>query len=99
METTKNLNVTLVTVETPFNPRSEFDWGRGDASYMAVAFAEGFEEASDVDTVIEAWAYLIHTGMAWNLQGFFGRQASSLIEREAIGRDGQVNWELIDELK
>lgn len=41
--------------------------------------AEGVQEA-DEDTQIEAWQVLIDTGMAWSLQGSFGRQAAAMIE-------------------
>ena len=50
-------------------------------SYTAVGLAEGFIEAESEEQVIEAWQYLIDTGMAWKLQGFFGRTAASLIEQ------------------
>lgn len=32
------------------------------------------------DTVLEAWQLLIDTGLVWQLQGKFGRQAQRLIE-------------------
>ena len=48
--------------------------------YKAVALAEGFEEASSEEQLLEAWQHLIDTGLAWRLQGWFGRQANSLIE-------------------
>jgi hypothetical protein len=50
-------------------------------TYMATAIAEGWEPARDEKQVIEAWQYLIDTGIAWKLQGWFGRQATDLIER------------------
>ena len=50
-------------------------------NYMAVGIAEGFEEAESEEQVIEAWQHLIDTGLAWALQGFFGRTAQSLIEQ------------------
>lgn len=49
-------------------------------SYHAVGVAEGFEEASCEEEVLEAWQYLIDTGQAWTLQGKFGRMAAALIE-------------------
>lgn len=49
------------------------------SSYQAVAIAEGIEEA-DHDTTIEAWQTLIDSGLAWNLQGWFGRTAQHLID-------------------
>ena len=48
-------------------------------SYTATMIAEGVEEADEV-TQIEAWQYLIDTGLAWKLQGCFGRQAAAMIE-------------------
>jgi len=51
--------------------------------YLATAIAEGFcegEGASEEEQIV-AWQYLIDTGRAWTLQGWFGRTASSLIEQ------------------
>lgn len=50
-------------------------------SYNAVGIAEGFIEAESEDQVVEAWQFLIDSGLAWKLQGFFGRTASQLIEQ------------------
>jgi hypothetical protein len=47
-------------------------------TYRAVALAEGFEDGSE-EEVIQAWQLLIDTGLAWKLQGWFGRTASQLI--------------------
>lgn len=49
-------------------------------SYTATGIAEGFIEADSEDQVIEAWQTLINTGLAWRLQGWFGRTAQRLIE-------------------
>jgi hypothetical protein len=48
-------------------------------TYTAVGIAEGFVEAESEEQVIEAWQYLIDTGLAWQLQGWFGRTAAHLI--------------------
>jgi len=52
-------------------------------SYLACAYAEGFcegEGASEAEQ-LEAWQYLIDTGRAWTLQGWYGRTAIDLIEQ------------------
>ena len=48
--------------------------------YTATGLAEGFIEADNEEQVIEAWQHLIDTGLAWRLQGWFGRTAQQLIE-------------------
>lgn len=47
--------------------------------YTATMIAEGVEEAS-VERQREAWQHLVDTGLAWRLQGWFGRTANDLIE-------------------
>ena len=51
--------------------------------YEAVGLAEGFIEGTE-EEVINAWQYLLDTGLCWQLQGFFGRTANSLIEQGII---------------
>ena len=50
-------------------------------NFTAVGLAEGFIDADSEEQVIEAWQHLINTGLAWQLQGWFGRTAMSLIEQ------------------
>lgn len=52
--------------------------------YTAVMIAEGVEEA-DYHRTVEAWQYLHDTGLAYRLQGWFGRTARSLIDQGIIG--------------
>lgn len=49
-------------------------------TYTATGIAEGFIEAESEDQIIEAWQTLIDTRLAWQLQGFFGRTATHLID-------------------
>ncbi len=53
-------------------------------NYLAVGIAEGFEEPKNEEQVVEAWQYLVDTGLAWQLQGRFGRIAKDLIEKGVI---------------
>jgi len=53
-------------------------------NFTAVAIAEGFWAAESQDEVIEAWQYLVDTGIVWKLQGWFGRTAQHLINEGVI---------------
>ncbi len=57
-------------------------------SYLACAYAEGFceGESASSDEQLCAWQYLVDTGRAWTLQGWFGRNAQYLIEQGVIRR-------------
>ena len=50
-------------------------------TFTATMICEGVFEAEE-DEVIQAWQHLINTGMAWQLQGWFGRTAVDLISRD-----------------
>jgi hypothetical protein len=54
--------------------------------YLASAYAEGFceGEGATEEQQLTAWQYLVDTGLAWKLQGFFGRQAEALIKNGYI---------------
>ena len=51
--------------------------------YTAVGLAEGFIEGSKEEQ-IAAWQHLHDTGLAYRLQGWFGRQATALLEAGII---------------
>lgn len=65
-------------------PAPDFGPGRAMTDYDAVGIAEGFIEADDEDHVIEAWQHLHDTGLAYRLQGCFGRQAQYLLNEGII---------------
>ena len=58
--------------------------------YKAVGIAEGFIQVETEQEVLEAWQYLVDTGMAWTLQGSFGRMAQNLIN-EGVIKDNQID--------
>jgi len=49
-------------------------------NYTAVGICEGFIESESIEQNIEAWQYLIDSGLVGHLQGWFGREAESLID-------------------
>lgn len=53
-------------------------------SFNAVGIAEGFIEAESEEQVLEAWQFLVDSGLAWKLQGWFGRTANALLEQGLI---------------
>ena len=48
-------------------------------NYKATMIAEGVQEPDYPEQYIEAWQHLIDTGLVWQLQGWFGRTAQTLI--------------------
>ncbi len=51
---------------------------------QAVSIAEGFEPAESEKQMLDAWQYLVDSGLAWRLQGWFGRTAMDMIERGLV---------------
>jgi hypothetical protein len=48
-------------------------------NFTATMIAEGVEEVETEEEYLEAWQHLIDTGLCWQLQGWFGRTATDLI--------------------
>ena len=69
-----NENTQWEQLKLPFSQETNMD------TFTAVMIAEGVEEAESEEQYIEAWQVLIDTGMAYQLQGFFRRNAEALIE-------------------
>jgi len=53
-------------------------------AYNATGIAEGWLEADSEEQYYEAWQWLHDTGLAYQLQGTFGRTAQALIEQGYI---------------
>lgn len=53
-------------------------------SFTATGIAEGWIDCESEDQYIDAWQTLVDTGLAWQLQGWFGRTAARLIEDGVI---------------
>ena len=47
--------------------------------FSAIITIEGLEDVDGEQNVIDAWQYLIDTGVVWSLQGYYGRTAQALI--------------------
>ena len=55
-------------------------------AYTATGIAEGWIQTDDEDKVIDAWQYLHDSGLAYQLQGWFGRTATDLINQGIINK-------------
>lgn len=59
------------------------EWNAFDATMVAEGnyeLAGIADEDLTTELVLSAWQHLIDTGLAWSLQGAFGRTAARLIE-------------------
>ena len=57
------------------------------STYEATGIAEGWIPAESKEQLIQAWQQLHDTGLAYKLQGWFGRTAQNLIAGGIIKTD------------
>lgn len=78
------------------NQKSDIKW----TYYNAIAVAEGFTEKEGIskEDTVEAWAYIIANKLYEGLQGWFGRTCQDLIDFGVISDEGQIDWDLVEEL-
>jgi len=67
-------------------------------NYTATMIAEGQCDLAGIDEseltkemYLEAWQHLVDTGLAWQLQGSFGRMAQQLINEGVINENTRQN--------
>jgi hypothetical protein len=48
--------------------------------------------------ILELFSDLIKSGLAWQLQGCYGRTAQGLIDKGLINGQGVINWEAWQDL-
>ena len=73
----KQKAIEKLTTESP-DSKKTFD------DFTAVGMAEGFIESDSEEDILAAWQHLVDTGLAWSLQGWFGRTANDMIEQGLI---------------
>lgn len=60
------------------------------STFDACSIIEDFFEEHTEEQKIQAIASLVKSGVAYQLQGFYGRLAETMIEHGYITRDGEV---------
>ena len=65
---------------------------KGQLTDMIMNFEE---RQSTVEEVLELFSVLIQTGMAWSLQGSYGRTARHLIDQGSLSEDGTITHEFL----
>jgi hypothetical protein len=80
----------------PNNSRLEVIMMAKKKSLVSLIIAYESGELSAEDT-LRLFAKLIKSGLAWQLQGHYGRTAASLIEQGIISKNGRINWKALTE--
>ncbi len=61
--------------------------------FMACQIVEGLEPSKHDGQYTEAMQHLIDTGLVWQLQGWYGREAMRLIDTGQCSRAGESGWD------
>lgn len=60
--------------------------------YLATAYAEGFceGETATAEEQLEAFGYIVRSGMLSGLQGWYGRAAQDLVDNDLLDWEGNT---------
>lgn len=53
--------------------------------------------SKSLEWYLQFFGDLIASGLAWKLQGHYGREANAIIQEGLISTKGEINWELYEE--
>lgn len=67
--------------------------GAVNTTGMIIDYEQGELEAGQV---VELFAELIKTGLAWQLQGSYGRTAKAMMDSGVINSRGEIDWDAYD---
>lgn len=71
------------------------DWGGYDHVGQIIAYEQDELDAHDT---VRLFQYLVDNGLAWGLQGHYGRAATDLIEKGLVAEDQNADPDLtVDE--
>ena len=65
---------------------------KGQLTDMIINFEE---QQCTIEEILELFTVLIQTGMAWSLQGSYGRLARHLIDQGSLSDDGTITHEFL----
>jgi hypothetical protein len=65
-----------------------------DLTSLIIAYEEG---SLPLKETLRLFARLIKSGLAWQLQGHYGRTAADLIKAGIISKSGRVNWKALSD--
>lgn len=65
---------------------------KGQLTDMILNFEE---QQCTIEEILELFSVLIQTGMAWSLQGSYGRLARHLIDQGSLSDDGTITHEFL----